>query len=1054
MKHPRHLRRQFVVGTALAVVGAGYFFPYEARAQTSLEQIKRGFVEPPADARPWTWFHVMSGNMSREGITKDLESLAEAGVGGIVLFHVTQGIPHGKVRFNSPEHLELITHVAAECERLGLKFNFHNADGWSSTGGPWVTPELSMKRVVWSEQLVDGGAVNVSLPQPPARAGLYRDIAVIAYPSLASEVRDVKVRPVITASDPALDVARIIDGNPDTVAELAVAKGETGWIQFVFDRPVTMRSLVGHNVTGQDFAATLQMSQDGVVWRDGPEFGLRRIGKNEMVIDEAFDPVEARYFRISSASAFALGEIALSAIERIPNVVAHTSMSAGHGVNIPRRLEASPDAIIDPAKIIDLTNALSANGSLFTKLPRGKWTVLRFGYTTTGAINVNASPEGSGLEVDKFSPDGYAAQHRAFIEPVLTRTRAVAPNALSGVMIDSYEVGGQNWTDTYPDLFKAKFGQSIIPWLPLYAGRYVKGQDETRDMLAGIRDLNADLVRDNYYGAFANAMEQQGVHAIIQPYGNGPFKSVDIGSAATLPTGEFWMVRANMKLNDAVSAARIYGRNIVAAEAFTGEPRVNWRFSPAMGKKWGDRAWTAGVNQFMFHRFAHQANTHVMPGMTMNRWGSHFDRTQPWWDKAGKAWFEYMARGHHLLRQGMPVADIALYMGDDSPGTCPEKSQFADRLPAGVEYDCINAETLLFRSRFAAGQLELPNGAQYSMIWWPRNHAPDPAGLSRLYEARAAGVPVVLANDGEDAKASFARAGLTPRILSDGPMPMFTHRRDGETDIFFLLNFDEQDVRYNLTFPAIGHAAELWDPVTGAMTALPTTLDDAGQSRITLALLAGQSAFVVFSPANVFAPASPVFEKVKVAIDTPWTISFDPLYSEQAPITLPALIDLSTSDNDEVRHYSGKLTYRTAFNWVPDSSADQRPILLDLGKVEVAASIRLNGVDLGTLWTTPFAIDVTKAILPGENLLEVEVANLWVNRLIGDERLEDTSGFVAAPRVPTDTMVEWYSANLPPPPGPRRTFTTQPFFKVSDPLVPSGLIGPVQIIGERKQDQH
>lgn len=1053
MNYPLDLPRQLLFASALAVAGPGCFLPYQAQAQTSLEQIKRGFVEPPADARPWTWYHVMSGNMSREGITKDLESLAAAGVGGLVLFHVTQGIPHGKVRFNSPEHLELITHVAAECERLGLKFNFHNADGWSSTGGPWVTPELSMKRVVWSEQVVAGGAVDVSMPQPPARAGYYRDIAVIAYPSMPSEVRDIQLRPLITASDPALNVATITDGNPDTVAQLDVTKGEPGWIQFVYDRPVTMRSLVGDNVAGQDFAATLQMSDDGLVWRDGPEFALRRIGKREMVIDEAFKPVEARYFRISFANAFTLGEIALSAIERIPDVVAHTSLAAGHGVTTPRRLEASSDAIIDPADIIDLTPALSASGQLSAKLPQGEWTVLRFGYTTTGAINVNASPEGTGLEVDKFSADGYAAQHRAFIEPVLNRARTVAPSALSGVMIDSYEVGGQNWTDAYPDLFKTKFGQSIIPWLPLYAGRFVKGPDETRDMLAGIRDLNADLVRDNYYGAFAKAMNQQGVHAIIQPYGNGPFRSVDIGSAATLPTGEFWMARESMKLNDAVSSARIYGRNIVAAEAFTGEPRVNWRFSPAMGKKWGDRAWTAGVNQFMFHRFAHQANTHVMPGMTMNRWGSHFDRTQPWWDKAGKAWFEYMARGHHLLRQGRPVADIALYMGDDSPGTCPEKSQFAERLPAGAEYDCINAETLLSRSRFADGKLELPNGAQYSMIWWPRNHAPDPAGLARLYEARAAGVPVVLANAGEDAKDMFESAGLKPRIMSDGPLPMFTHRRDGETDIFFLLNFDEQDVQYDLTFPAIGHAAELWDPVTGTMTALPTMLDDARQARIKLSLLAGQSAFVVFNPANVFTQETPQPENVTVVIDTPWTLSFDPLHSEQTPVNLATLIDLSTSDNDEVRHYSGKLTYRTAFDWVPDSSADQGPVMLDLGKVEVAASIRLNGVDLGTLWTTPFAIDVTKAILPGKNLLEIEVANLWVNRLIGDERLEDTSGFVAEGRVPTQTMVEWYSANLPPPPGPRRTFTTQPFFKASDPLVPSGLIGPVQIIAGQKQGQ-
>jgi hypothetical protein len=1020
--------------------------PASQAALPDLSQMREEFIVPPAAARPWTWFHVMSGNMSREGITKDLESLAQVGVGGIVLFHVTQGIPHGTVRFNSPEHLDLITHVAAECERLGLKFHFHNADGWSSSGGPWISPEFSMKRVVWSDALVSGGAVEMTLPQPPTRAGFFRDIAVIAYPSLEGELIDAGLRVQVSASDRAFDPGRAMDGNPDTLTKLSASTTGPGWVQFTYDEPVAIRSLILENSPSRGLEISLETSEDGQVWHAVRRFVTRRVGKFEWVVDEAFKPITASHFRVVSKSAIEFGELELSALPRIPNLVGHTSLAQITGTQLPETLDVALGAVVDPGSIIDLSDDFDGEGRLKTTLPPGNWTVMRFGYTSTGATNVIASPEGTGLEVDKFSAAAFQAHYDAFIGPVIDRTLGVAPTALSGVMIDSYEVGGQNWTEGYESLFARKFGQSIIPWLPAYAGRLVSSPAATRDMLKAIRGFNSDLIRDNYYGAFADQMAQRGLDSLVEPYGMGPYDVIDAGSTASVPTGEFWIGKLPVSLNDAVAPGRLYGKPVIAAEAFTSQDEVNWRFSPAMGKKWGDFAWVAGVNQFMFHRFAHQANTHVMPGMTMNRYGSHFDRTQTWWDEGGAAWFRYMARGQYLLRQGLPVADVAMYVGDDSPVGCSEKHQQVGNLPAGVEFDCVNAETLLSRARFVDGQMELPNGARYSVLWWPQKQPPDKAAQVRFDEARAAGVPVALANQGEDVKQVFAAAGLAPRLASSGALPLFTHRRVGDTDIFFLLNFGDEAADYHLSFAARGSAPQLWNPVTGKITPQPARLAGDARTQVSLRLLAGESAFLVFDPSHPFAAVVPEARRSTVALAEPWTISFDPLYSTAGTIEVPALFDLSTAEDPEIRYFSGKATYRTAFNWTGDAARVGRRIMLDLGQVEVAASVRLNGVELGTVWTQPFAVEVGGALRPGKNSLEITVANLWVNRLIGDAGLENTSGFTPAERWPKTRMVDWYSANKPPPPGPRRTFSTQDFFTHQDSLVPSGLIGPVILV--------
>ncbi|WP_082126366.1 glycosyl hydrolase [Aurantiacibacter marinus] len=1050
MKHPFTA----VFGSLVTLLIATPAQAQSAQAQSDLPQLRQDFSQPPAEARPWTWFHVMSGNMSREGITRDLESLADVGVGGIVLFHVTQGISHGTVRFNSPEHLDLIAHVAAECERLGLAFSFHNADGWSSTGGPWIAPEQSMKRVVWSETLVQGGPITTQLAQPSTAEGFYEDIAVIAYPALAGELADAAILPRLSASDSSLDLSRVSDGDITSMGTVTVPQGESGWVQFSYDQPVTIRHARLANVPVRNLELSLEVSDDGISFRHVQDFPKTRIMKNEWEVDSAIEPVTGQYFRLVGNETFEFGEVALSQAQLLDNPASHSTLGYVFGRNIAPADDFPAEATIAPADIRDLSANMGSDGSLEAELPGGQWSILRFGYTTTGAQNVNPSPEGLGLEVDKFDADAFRTHYDAFLGPVIARTRAAGPQALTGVMIDSYEVGGQNWTAGYDAMFAEAYGENLTRWLPIYAGRVVASGAQTSAMFERIRNFNAALVNRNYYGAFADAMAEDGLESLVQPYGNGPLDEVSVGAIASIPAGEFWVRDVNpFNLNSAVSAARTYGLPIAAAESFTANSPINWNFSPSFGKPWGDRAWVAGVNQFLFHRFAHQANTHVMPGMTMNRWGAHIDRTQPWWDEGGAAWFTYMARGQHMLRQGYGVADVAMIVGSDSPVECPEKWTAADTLPAGVEFDCVDTPTLLERGRFEDGAFVLPNGARYQLIWWPYDHAPRPSELARLEAARAAGVPVAMAHLGDDVRSTFAAAGLLPRLSAEGDLPGFTQRRAGTRDVFFTFNDAAQERSFNLCFRVGGNAGEVWNAVTGTSEAIVGVVEDDGCSRISLTLAPYESRFVVFDPSLRFRSADDRAStglQVLTTLESGWSLTFDPAYGDAGTITDFALFDWSTSDDPEISHFSGKATYRNSVSLSSGDLEGDARILLNLGKVETVGSVRVNGVETGTAWTAPYMVDITNALRAGDNVIEIEVANLWVNRLIGDAGLPDTSGYVPEGREPERQMVEWYSANEPPPPGPRRTWATHYFQTPDDPLIPSGLIGPVTIY--RQQD--
>lgn len=1070
----------------------------------SAEELKAGFLKPPDEAKPRTWFHAMSGNMSKEGLTKDLESMAEVGIGGLLLFNVSQGIPVGDVPYNSDRHHEMLTHAAAESERLGLSFGVHNCDGWSSSGGPWVKPEESMKMLVYSEQIIAGGGENTEhqLAQPTLREGYYEDIAVVAYPSLPSELDDAENSPSLIASDPGYGTELISDGRIDREAQLGQKGGAAPWLQFNYERPKTIRS-ASATYTDRHVTVTLQQSADGKTFTNVRELFKVRTGKGEWAVNDHFEPVTARYFRLQFNQPVHLREAKLISTYLLENPLGRTAMARTDDSKFKAIGTPSGTMSIDPETVVDLSNDLAPDGLLRKKLPPGNWTILRFGQTSTGAFNNPASWEGRGLEVDKMSRPAFKNHYDAFIRRVVDQAGATAPNALQYVEIDSYEAGGQNWTTGFETIFKDRKGYDLIPFLPLVAGRFmgadagameVGKQSPSAAVLYDFREVVTDLITENYFGYFTELCHADGLKTYVEPYGFGPLNDLDIGGTTDIPMGEFWMNREITQVESAVSAAHIYGKPVISAESFTSTPQINWRGNPAMAKLSGDKAWAMGINEFMFHRFAHQANPNVTPGMTMNRWGFHFDRTQTWWNNAGKDWFRYIARGSYLLRQGHPVADLMIFVGDGQPNSRFKWEDFDPELPKWLNYDNVNADVLINRTRLEDRAIVLPEGGSYPLLALKNcDHLSLPT-LRRLVEIAESGVsvlgekPTTLAGYGHpeadytafaelaerlatnlqpanEWEARLAEHELTPDLrAADNDTLIYEHRRVGETEVYFMVNESSDPDTLLLDVRVSGKQPEWWNPLTGTISPIRRFEETSSGTRIYLPLEGEESVFVVFrDDVEMIAPLAAAqwnTPGLRVLgyrpIDEPWKVTFQKFSRHPDTVgadfptvfDFPELTDWKDRPEGAIKYYSGTADYRTEFDFHPTGNATYH---LDLGEVDIAAEVKINGKNLGVQWMPPFLLDITDVVREGNNVLEIAVTNLWSNRLIGEERYPKQDGGYELEHARNGNgvsrkMPRWYVNNEPVPPGPRTTFTTADFYDADDELFPSGLKGPVRII--------
>ena len=403
-------------------------------------------------------------------------------------------------------------------------------------------------------------------------------------------------------------------------------------------------------------------------------------------------------------------------------------------------------------------------------MPAGDWTILRMGYTPTGVENHPAAPSGLGLEVDKLSREALDSYWHAMLDKVVADNRPLIGNGWNIVLIDSYEVGTQNWSPKFREDFMSLRGYDPLPYLPAVTGRIVGSADVTDRFLWDVRRTVADLYSRNYYGYMAQLAHAHGLRFETEAYGNGGFDNLRCGADADIPMAEFWPPNGSAEETTklAASSAHTYGRPVVAAESFTSDLSVaKYQEDPYSLKALGDRMFCNGINRYVFHRYAHQPWMGVAPGMTMGPWGLNFERTITWWNEA-PAWIQYISRCQDLLQSGKFVADALYFIGENEPNDLPYRPNLRPKIPAGYDYDGCDTETLLDRAAVKNGWIALPSGMRYRVLVMPQTTRMSPRIARKVAELVKAGATVVAPKpDASPSLQSYPSCDTKVRNLAD-----------------------------------------------------------------------------------------------------------------------------------------------------------------------------------------------------------------------------------------------------------------------------------------------
>jgi hypothetical protein len=526
-------------------------------------------------------------------------------------------------------------------------------------------------------------------------------------------------------------------------------------------------------------------------------------------------------------------------------------------------------------------------------------------------------------------------------------------------------------------------------------------------------------------------------------------------SRVDVPMGEFWYYPEGAEpppnyladVREAVSAAHIYGKPVVAAEGPTTRGEEPWATGPRQLRRIVDRFFAEGVNQLVLHTSAHQPFTDRKPGITLRQYGQHFTRNETWAEDAAD-WVRYLARNSWMLRQGRPVADIAVFVGDEGvppPPDLPEKLRLA-----GFACDYFNSEALVSRLRAEAGRLIRPDGGEYrALVIPPTVRRMSLRTLQALQAFVQARVPVVgsppiggigLAEDDAKTRALIDSIWANPadgmgrgdgvvealrhrEVAPDVRAPdtlRWSHRSAGDVDIYFVVNDSTTPFASDVRFRVRGRRVESWNAVDGTRHAVNHGVENES-TTVMLHLQPRESRFLVFrGEATRGVHASPPLDRnTLVSVDGPWHVTFEGVAGASREKSMHAGMSWADDTDPVVRYYSGRATYSRDVEIRKDWLANGRRVELDLGAVAEIARVRINGRDLGAWWSAPYARDVTPALRAGRNRIEIAVTNYWVNRLIGDEQ-----------------------------PGAERIAFApiRPYTKESS-LRPSGLLGPVRVIG-------
>jgi hypothetical protein len=703
-------------------------------------------------------------------------------------------------------------------------------------------------------------------------------------------------------------------------------------------------------------------------------------------------------------------------------------------------VEGEEDTLLED--IIDITDRLSKDGTLRWRVPVGKWTVLRIGYTPTKAHVATSSDNWKGHVIDYLSKDVFDRYWYKTVDPLLKKAGPLAGTVLKQLETDSWECGGMNWSPEFAQDFEQYCGYDIIKYLPVVAGKIIENREVSNAFLADLRKTIAHCVSENHYKSFAEHAAQYNMG--IQPECSGPHAAPLDGitnySHSDIVMSEFWIPsphRPNPEnrffIKQASSAAHIYGKQYVGAESFTSLRKPHWAdelwhdLKPAM-----DFEYSEGLNMIFFHTFTCSPKAMGIPGQEYFA-GTHVNPQVTWWDLS-QPFMDYMNRIQAVVQRGTFAADVLYYYGDHVPNIAVHKGfNRAGALP-GYDFDVTNEEVLL-KLHVVDGNVVVPSGLSYRVLVLPDHKVLSLAVLQKVQTLLMQGATVlgpkperlVSLVGGQAAQHTFHKLtnrlwgsnpaatgqkkvgngrlvwGQTSRefLKLDGIAPDFEvldvekqsdyqyiHYTIGDADVYFVCNQTDRTQTIASAFRVSGKQPELWDPVTGHITIAGAFKQINGRTIIPMEFDPYGSCLVFFRKSIPAAKQGtersnyPVLNVVK-EIQGPWQVAFAPTWGGPASVEFKTLIDWTKHADEGIKYYSGKATYANTFEMRP---AHGKRYWLQFNEVQDVgiASIKFNSKDIGITWTKPFRVEITDALKAGRNKLEITVANSWQNRLIGD----------------------------------------------------------------------
>jgi len=1104
-------------------------------AKSSIDPLQRDFASPPDSAKPRVWWHWMNGNITREGIKLDLDWMSRIGIGGMQTFDAAFDTPQlvdQRLVFMTPLWNDAFRYAANIADQSKLELAIAGSPGWSESGGPWVKPEDGMKKLVWAETPVVGGArFKGVVLRPPTIVGpfqdisvfrdpnsfagtapvervpdLYKDVALIAYRVPANDYSMRELHPQVISSAGEIDAELLWDGHLNRSVHLpSDPQLGAAWIRVDFGRPQTVQSMVlglqqpESTVYRPPYTgAELQASDDGVNFNrvanayDSTEYTTAGLPPAQQTV--TFPPATARYFRLlltnppkwnlSPSMAAVLvpaddgeqkvTEFVLSPVPRVDHLEQKAGYFLDTGVHAYPTRHISGQDVIHQSQYIDLTSRLHLDGTLDWTPPAGRWRILRMGCSLTGATNRPASPEGTGLEVDKLSRSAVSGHMKEYLDryEAILGANLIGSHGLRAMVNDSYEAGAQNWTDDMPSEFARRRGYDLHPWLPALAGRIVESAEATDKFIWDFRRTLGELIAENHYGQISTILHSRGMihygesHEVGRAFigdGMDAKRDDDIPMAAMWVTGGglgITQENGDADIHESASVSHIYGQNIVAAESMTafGTPGVAFAFAPEDLKPTVDRELADGLNLFVIHTSAHQPLVDKAPGVTLGPFGQWFTRNETWAEQA-TPWIKYLSRSSYLLQQGHFVADVIYYYGQDSNITALYGKHLPS-IPEGYAFDFASPHALK-KLEFRDGFIVAVSGAKYRVIVLdPRATLMSLDVLKTVAHLVQAGATVVgdkpqatpslsddpaeftrlsglLWGDGSVGEHKYGQGRILTghslvnvfRLLkiepdfqyskshSDSDV-RFVHRRLEDGDIYFINNRKARSEELEARFRITDEEPELWHADTGVIESV-SYREDAGRTLVPLTLDANDAVFVVFRKASVqHERRVPAYIRESLhSLNGPWTVHFQQHRGAPAEAEFKELQSWTLSGDPGIRYFSGTATYETTFE-VPSRLVNAgASIEIDLGAVKNVAEVFVNGIAAGIAWKAPFRLEVTNSLHAGTNKLSVRVTNVWQNRLIGDKQSGATSVAI--------TTLNPYTAD--------------------SPLLPSGLLGPVKI---------